>query len=161
MGIWQKLFGTGNGPAYFLEDDDAKTFGDIDYMRKETVVERTYPKGFAEDVPVDKVVPPAMGGMGAPKSDNTSGFSSSGAYSSSVSSYTPPTPTYTPPTPSFNTPPAPSFNTPATPEPPAATPEPSAEAAQAEAPKVEPPAPKSVGSNDMDMFRNMAKGLRR
>ena len=154
MGIWQRLFGTGNGPAYFLEDDDAKTFGDIDYMRKETSVERTYPKGFAKDIPVDKVVPPSMSGLGAPKVGGTPGFSSGGGYNSSVSSYTPPTP-------SFNTPPAPSFNPPATPEPPAAAPEPAAEAPKPEAPKFEPSAPKSTGSNDMDMFRNMAKGLRR
>ncbi|MEM1424990.1 MAG: hypothetical protein AAGF75_00335 [Cyanobacteria bacterium P01_H01_bin.130] len=151
MGIWQKLFGAGNGPAYFLEDDDAKTFGDIDYMRKETSVERTYPKGFAQDIPVEKVVPPAMDGMGAPKPGGTPGFSSGSAYNSSASSYTPPTP-------SFNTPPAPSFNTP---EPSAATSEPAAEAPKSESPKFESSSSKSAGSNDMDMFRNMAKGIRR
>ncbi|MEO1094397.1 MAG: hypothetical protein AAFX01_05810 [Cyanobacteria bacterium J06638_28] len=30
--------------AYFLSEDDAKTFGDIDYMRSEKVVRRTFAK---------------------------------------------------------------------------------------------------------------------
>lgn len=30
--------------AYFLNADDAKTFGDIDYMRKSKIVRRTFPK---------------------------------------------------------------------------------------------------------------------
>lgn len=30
--------------AFFLEPDDAKTFGDIDYMRKSKTVRRTFPK---------------------------------------------------------------------------------------------------------------------
>jgi hypothetical protein len=30
--------------AYFLDSDDAKTFGDIDYMRKSKIVRRTFPK---------------------------------------------------------------------------------------------------------------------
>ncbi|MGF1497360.1 MAG: hypothetical protein ACFB8W_11115 [Elainellaceae cyanobacterium] len=31
--------------AYFLTPDDAKTFGDIDYMRTAKQVKRTFPKG--------------------------------------------------------------------------------------------------------------------
>lgn len=30
--------------AFFLNEDDAKTFGDIDYMRKEVVIHRTFAK---------------------------------------------------------------------------------------------------------------------
>ncbi len=30
--------------SYFLEPDDAKTYGDIDYMRKSKTVRRTFPK---------------------------------------------------------------------------------------------------------------------
>lgn len=33
--------------AYFLEPDDAKTFGDIDYMRTSKMVRRTFAKGEA------------------------------------------------------------------------------------------------------------------
>jgi len=31
--------------AYFLDPDDAKTFGDIDYMRTAKTVKKTFPKG--------------------------------------------------------------------------------------------------------------------
>ncbi|MEM8614114.1 MAG: hypothetical protein AAGF93_18975 [Cyanobacteria bacterium P01_H01_bin.105] len=38
--------------AYFLSEDDAKSFGDIDFMRKEVVVRRTFAKkkGQAEEL---------------------------------------------------------------------------------------------------------------
>lgn len=158
MGFWSNLFGTGKGPAYFLDDDSAKTYGDINYMRKEIVVERTYPKGKADDIPVDKFVPPAMDGMGAPKGGATTTTSSpTSSYSSAVQSYTPPTPSYTPPTPSY-TPPVP--QAPAAPV--AQTPEPAApaEPEAPTAPAPQPPAPKTA-SDDMDMFRNMARNIRR
>ncbi|MBF2055739.1 MAG: hypothetical protein IGQ45_00665 [Cyanobacterium sp. T60_A2020_053] len=35
--------------AYFLEPDDAKTYGDIDYMRKVKTVRRTFPKTYNSD----------------------------------------------------------------------------------------------------------------
>lgn len=39
------LFGLGSkNEEYFLDSDDAKTFGDIDYMRKSKTVKRTFPK---------------------------------------------------------------------------------------------------------------------
>lgn len=41
------LFGKKNNKvedAYFLEPDDAKTFGDIDYMRTPKTTRRTFPK---------------------------------------------------------------------------------------------------------------------
>jgi len=54
MGFLQRLFGKkeeGNtvknkqpSEAYFLDSDSAKTFGNIDYMRKPKAVERTFPK---------------------------------------------------------------------------------------------------------------------
>ncbi|MDA0268415.1 MAG: hypothetical protein O2890_08550 [Cyanobacteria bacterium] len=41
-----RLFGRGDktesGEAFFLPEDDAKTFGDIDYMRSSKVVRRTF-----------------------------------------------------------------------------------------------------------------------
>lgn len=33
-----------SGQAYFLDDDSAKTLGDIDYMRKSKQIRRTFPK---------------------------------------------------------------------------------------------------------------------
>ena len=36
------------GNAFFLEPDDAKTFGNIDYMRKTNTIERTFPRGKAQ-----------------------------------------------------------------------------------------------------------------
>lgn len=47
MGIWQRLFGRDpNEPkeSFFLEPDDAKTYGDIDYMRKPQIIKRTFAK---------------------------------------------------------------------------------------------------------------------
>lgn len=39
------LFGLGSkNEEYFLDSDDAKTLGDIDYMRKSKTVKRTFPK---------------------------------------------------------------------------------------------------------------------
>ncbi len=154
MGIWQKLFGLGNGTSYFLDDDDAKTFGDIDYMRKEITVERTYPKGKAEDVPIDKYVPPALN----KGKKNRAQSSSSVPYKPQSQNYTPPTSTssFAPQSQSF---------APQTPvQPPAA---PAAEAPQSPdqetpAPSFSPPEPKkSSGDGSMDMFRNMAKKIRR
>ncbi|MEM9246475.1 MAG: hypothetical protein AAGA67_12140 [Cyanobacteria bacterium P01_F01_bin.153] len=171
MGILQKLFGLGNGASYFLDDDDAKTFGDIDYMRKEITVERTYPKGKADDVPVDKYVPPALD-KGKKKRN--------APYQPQVQSYTPPAPTssfapqsFAPQTQSFAPQtPAPQPPAPQAPaeqpaaqapveQPAAQTPEP---AAQEEAPKptFTPPEPKKPSGDDgMDMFRSMAKNIRR
>ncbi|MGF1514776.1 MAG: hypothetical protein ACFB5Z_13930 [Elainellaceae cyanobacterium] len=36
-----------NTGAYYLKPDDAKTYGDIDYMRTAKTVKRTFPKGDA------------------------------------------------------------------------------------------------------------------
>lgn len=45
-GFLSRLFGRGNssssGESFFLNEDDAKTFGDIDYMRSSKVVKRTF-----------------------------------------------------------------------------------------------------------------------
>ncbi|MBD1912016.1 MULTISPECIES: hypothetical protein [unclassified Leptolyngbya] len=41
--------------AYFLEADDAKTFGDIEYMRTAKVVKRTFPKTFSSPKEFERV----------------------------------------------------------------------------------------------------------
>ncbi|MEO0456169.1 MAG: hypothetical protein AAF152_06235, partial [Cyanobacteria bacterium P01_A01_bin.114] len=46
-GIIRALFGgnnDGQGGAFYLSDDDAKTMGDIEYMRSNKVVRRTFAK---------------------------------------------------------------------------------------------------------------------
>ena len=60
-GFIRGLFGRNNqrspkpkqeGGAFFLDEDDAKTFGDIDYMRSSKVVKRTFArkKGQTEEL---------------------------------------------------------------------------------------------------------------
>jgi hypothetical protein len=47
MGFLSNLFGGGGQQkreAYFLNEDDSKTFGNLDYMRTSKAVRRTYPK---------------------------------------------------------------------------------------------------------------------
>ncbi|CAN5828982.1 hypothetical protein BH23CYA1_BH23CYA1_06890 [soil metagenome] len=51
MGIFEFVFGKGapkndtqTKQAYYLNDDDAKTFGNIDYMRSSKTVRRTFAK---------------------------------------------------------------------------------------------------------------------
>lgn len=41
--------------AYFLDADDAKTFGDIEYMRTAKVVKRTFPKTLSSPEEFEKV----------------------------------------------------------------------------------------------------------
>ncbi|MEL6381925.1 MAG: hypothetical protein AAFQ89_05530 [Cyanobacteria bacterium J06626_18] len=41
-GLFSRNKQPGNSGAFFLSDDDAKTFGDIDYMRSNKVVKRTF-----------------------------------------------------------------------------------------------------------------------
>lgn len=87
-----------NEGAYFLDPDDAKTFGDIDYMRKAKTVKRTFAKGSArvrqisamDDQEVNEngsVAPKPSSstsmGMGSP---STNGQSSQSSFSSSQSS---------------------------------------------------------------------------
>ena len=51
MGIFEFVFGKGapkddskGKQAYYLNDDDSKSFGDIDYMRSSKTVKRTFAK---------------------------------------------------------------------------------------------------------------------
>lgn len=40
---------TQNGGAYFLSADDAKSFGNVEFMRKEITIKRTFPKTLKSD----------------------------------------------------------------------------------------------------------------
>ena len=136
--------------AFFLSEDDAKTFGDIDYMRKEVVVRRTFAKkkGQAEEM---ESVRSISSGTAKEVGEAPRPTPSFGTYTSTFSAPA------SKPAPAA---PAPKPAAPATPAPkkaeatPAASSEPAAPAAPAPTPKREP-------DTSMDMFRNMAKNMRR
>ena len=129
--------------AFFLSEDDAKSFGDIDFMRKEVVVRRTFAKKKGEAEEMESV-----------KSISSSTSKKVGEATKTTTS------TY-----SFNTPAAP-----VTPTAPAAPATPAAPAAsESVAPVESAPAPaapqepvvRRAPDTSMDMFRNMAKNIRR
>ena len=132
--------------AFFLSEDDAKSFGDIDFMRKEVVVRRTFAKKKGEVEEMESVK----------------------SISSSTSKKVGEAVTPTPSTYSFNTPvapvapAAPVTPAPAAPAPAPAASEPAAPAASAPAPEApQEPVVRRSPDTSMDMFRNMAKNIRR
>ncbi|MGD1909212.1 MAG: hypothetical protein ACFB0C_24925 [Leptolyngbyaceae cyanobacterium] len=120
-GFWSGLFGRGNGSnsgeAFFLNEDDAKTFGNIDYMRSSKVVKRTFARkrGQTEELESVRQIS-AMDKRDVQEEKRVSR-----------------TQTFTPSTPSAtsSSSPQPQFQT------------------------------GGASSNDMDMFRNMAKKMRK
>ncbi len=132
--------------AFFLSEDDAKSFGDIDFMRKEVVVRRTFAKKKGEVEEMESVK----------------------SISSSTSKKVGEAVTPTPSTYSFNTPVAPvAPAAPVTPAPAPAASEPAASepatpAASTPAPEApQEPVVRRSPDTSMDMFRNMAKNIRR
>ncbi len=129
MGIFEFIFGKSapkadNAPkqAYYLNDDDAKSFGNIEYMRSTKTVRRTFAKKKGQTEHMESVRQISatkaaevsdLRGMfdAAPQASSSNNNSSSNGTSSVVS-------------------------TPTTPR-------------------------RKASSGDMDMFRNMAKGLRK
>lgn len=139
----------GSSESYFLEPDDAKTMGDIDYMRTPKKVKRTFAKT------------KGWGDVGASEK-TVSAYDERGGEARSAAS----TPSYTPSTPSYSAPATPSY-TPATPSytPAAPAPAPAAEAPPeptVETPREPAPAPTPAPSSGdgMDMFRAMARKMR-
>ena len=147
MGILEFVFGksapkddTEPKQAYYLNDDDAKTFGNIEYMRSNKVVKRTFAKRKGETEHMESVR--QISATTATNLDaNNNGFAQ-------------PTPTFG----SYAAPaPAPAPVTTASVE----------QSASVEAPKAEskpeaaPTPVRKPTSSDMDMFRNMAKDIRR
>ena len=131
---------------FFLSPDDAQTLGDINYMRKVKRVRRTFPKtlknqdGFESVTEVSSV------------EDRSNLYQDNRNTNASGSSNTFSTPTY-----SFQPQPAPA------PAPaPAPQPESNVSASSAKPVNVEPPkAPERRPDNSMDMFRNMARNIRK
>lgn len=137
MGIFEFVFGKGapkddTAPkqAFYLNDDDAKTFGNIDYMRSSKTVKRTFAKkkGQAEHMESVRQI----------SSSTAKNIEANNGSSASAQ-----------PTVTFS-----SFNTPAASAPKAEETKPAA-TENAPAPRRKP------ASSDMDMFRNMAKDIRK
>lgn len=128
MGIIEFIFGKGapkddNQPkqAFYLKDDDAKSFGNIEYMRSAKTVKRTFAKKKGQEKHLESVR--QISAMSAAEVTNQGGFASTAQPNSSTASST-------------------SFGS-------------SGFVSSNSAPRRKP------SSNDMDMFRNMAKTIRK
>ncbi len=136
--------------AFFLEDEVAKSMGDTSYMKQAKSIRRTYPKvAGGEYFEVVKTVSSMKSVVndsrqgGTPKRvESTSSYSAPTSFNSASSfgsSYSAPAPT-----------PAPEFSAPE-PTTPSVSPSVSNEASQA----------RRRSDSGMDMFRNMAKDIRK
>ena len=141
----------GKGEEYFLDEDDSKSFGNIDYMRTSKVTRRTFPKTASNQV--GEIVKQVSATEDRKVSDyKTKSFkapetngNSNGFQAKTFSSFQPAvTEPVSEPTPVAETTPA----VETTPEAPVAEP----------TPVVEKPA--STRDDSMDMFLNMAKQIR-
>lgn len=146
MGIFEFVFGksvpkddTQGKQAYYLSDDDAKTFGNIDYMRSTKVVRRTFAKKKGETEHMESVR--QISAMDAKSIDGVN------------TGYSAPTPTFG----SYAAPAATPASSPSTDSTPAA----SETSEPAPAPTPAAPARRKSTGSDMDMFRNMAKDIRK
>lgn len=145
MGILEFVFGksapkddTAPKQAYYLSDDDAKTFGNIDYMRSTKVVRRTFAKQKGQTEHMESVR--QISATKAQSLDGNTGYQAPAAQPTpTFGSYAAPTPT-------------PVQNSVENSAPVSA---PKAESTPAPAPRRKP------ASSDMDMFRNMAKDIRK
>ena len=155
MGLFEFVFGKGapkddSAPkqAYYLSNDDAKSFGDIEYMRSSKVVKRTFAKKKGETEHLESVrTVSATSAAEVSANNNTYTQQQPQVTFSSVAASVPATPV-----------------APATPAAQSSTPSATTEAQTTEAAKPAPapePAVRRKPSNDMDMFRNMAKNIRK
>ena len=145
----------GGGESFFLDADDAKTMGDIEYMRTPKKVKRTFAKtkGWGDVGASEKSIT-AYDVTGDSVEANTSS-----SYNYSTPTYTATaTPTDTAPEPVAETP-APAPVETAAPVEAAATEAP-AETAAAPVAETPAPAPAAPVSDGMDMFRAMARKIR-
>ncbi|MEL6468715.1 MAG: hypothetical protein AAFQ74_03230 [Cyanobacteria bacterium J06623_4] len=145
MGLFEFVFGKGapkddTAPkqAYYLDNDDAKTFGNIDYMRSSKVVKRTFAKKKGQKEHLESVRSisavkmtdldgnPSNASVAQPTTFGSTDFLGSSA----------------------SKPAAPAASSNASSAPAESAPKPTEKR-------------KPSSSNDMDLFRNMAKDIRR
>lgn len=120
---------------FFLSEDDAKSFGNIDFMRKEVVVRRTFAKKKGQTEEMESVRSISSSTSKDVGESNKPATSTFGSFSNPFASSKPAA---------------------------AATPEASKASSNADEPAT-PKAPEMKRTSDsgMDMFRNMAKNIRR
>lgn len=136
MGLFEFVFGKGapkdntqNKEAYYLSDDDAKSFGDIEYMRSVKTVKRTFAKKKGQSEHMESVRQISATTMSSV--DENTGYSAPQSSWSSTAS------TSSTPAASSSSASKPAASVPSTPR------------------------RRAASSNDMDMFRNMAKKIRK
>ncbi|MBE9062541.1 hypothetical protein [cf. Phormidesmis sp. LEGE 11477] len=139
MGILEFVFGkstpkddTAPKQAFYLNDDDAKTFGNIDYMRSSKTVRRTFAKKKGQAEHMESVRQISSTAAKIIEANTNSSTSSQPAATFS------------------------SFNTPA-----ASAPKAESNGSSTAAKSAPTPARRKPASSDMDMFRNMAKDIRK
>jgi len=144
MGLFEFVFGKGapkdenaSKQAYYLNNDDAKSFGDIEYMRSSKTVKRTFAKKKGETQHMESVRTISATSAAEVAASNGNAYSQPSVTFSSIAASVPAAPA--------------ASATPA--EAPAASE--AAKPAEAPAPRRKP------ASSDMDMFRNMAKDIRK
>ena len=137
MGLFEAIFGKGapkddTAPkqAYYLSDDDAKSFGNIEYMRSNKTVRRTFAKKKGETEHMESVRQ-----ISAMKSVDVGGSPVQGQADYGVSQSNNSSP-------SFSSASTPSSNS-------------SSASSASSTPRRKP------ASSDMDMFRDMAKKMRK
>ena len=93
FGLFGKKSNENGSGSFYLESDDAKTFGDIEYMRKQPQVKKTFPKmAGGQPMKVSDSTTKAAMEMSKPSSNGSSASSFGSSSSSSTSSLTPETP---------------------------------------------------------------------
>jgi hypothetical protein len=160
-GFFSNLFGRKNNDndqpkeAFFLESDEAKSMGDMDYMRTPNVIRRTFPKTASSPEHKELIQSYTATGQNVIKAEGIE-IKKDGAVlkpqQQQYNSYVVPASSAAPaPSPFASTTPTSSFGSSAASTPPAAAP----------APAPSEPAPRRSGDDGMDMFRNMAKNIGR
>jgi hypothetical protein len=174
MGFWSRLFGGGNDDApkgeYFLDDDAAKSMGNTDYMREVKTVRRTFPKvadgeEFEQVNRISSDTRRLADSRGVVTTSQTTKITRADVSTGNTPSYQ---------APSYQAPKEPSYQAPSYQAPSfqassfqasAPAPAPAAEfkpTEVSEPPKAKEAAPRRPSDdNSMDMFRNMAKTIKR
>jgi hypothetical protein len=161
-GFFSNLFGRKNKDndqpkeAFFLESDDAKSMGDMDYMRTPNVIRRTFPKSASSPGHKELIQSYTATGQNVIKAEGLEVKKDGAVLQPQQQQYN----SYAVPAASSAAPAPSSFAT-TTPTTSSFAPQPAASAPAAPAPAPSEPAPRRSGDDGMDMFRNMAKNIGR